>query len=293
MDDYQFEHFIGDLWGVIGWETEVSQASQDYGIDVTAWRDFPVRSKILIQVKRYGPNNRVGGPEVQQYHSMRDMEKNVDMAMIVTSSEFTSQAIDTAERLNVKLVGGQRLAEIIHVWDAYDLLLQYAPNPQEVPIPADSGKMNSYQHLAESRGITARLKRMIGSRLPNGRWQWVLGTSAVEAASVVLALAMGDQPISGLFVLFAIVFWPLTWFTMYLDRRSTRHMWTPEASRAVRWARLPAVCGFAGLWYVYLRWKYLGLRNPADERRPQQNADHQQEFEESDGIENEPTRGFQ
>ncbi|TYL37237.1 hypothetical protein CV102_18150 [Natronococcus pandeyae] len=71
MDDYEFEHFIGDLWEEMGWNCKISTASNDKGIDVRARKTEPYEQKALIQAKRYGEGNKVGSPDSQKYLSFK------------------------------------------------------------------------------------------------------------------------------------------------------------------------------------------------------------------------------
>lgn len=127
FDDYQFEHFVGDLWERMGWQTEVSTQSADRGIDVTAIRRSPYLEKALIQAKRYGPDTTVGSPAIQQYASLKNQEENVDKVIVVTTNEFTQQARSVAKQLNVKLVNGDELVEMVERLDALGLVTKYAP----------------------------------------------------------------------------------------------------------------------------------------------------------------------
>lgn len=113
LDPFEFEHFIANLWSDQGWQTQVLQASNDYGIDIVATKSDPAPQKVLIQAKRYAEGNRVGAPDVQQYRSLLEQEPDADSVIIVTTSGFTSQAQEIAERVNVKLVDGQALLDII------------------------------------------------------------------------------------------------------------------------------------------------------------------------------------
>lgn len=139
MDPYEFEHLVADVWEAKGWTTEVSTASNDAGVDVTATRDHPYKQKILIQAKRYGEDTTVGSPEVQQYASLRQHEHDVDAAVIVTTSSFTSSAKDMADRLNVKCVDGQVFLNIIHEAGAVDVLTDYLPR-FEALLVGDTGE---------------------------------------------------------------------------------------------------------------------------------------------------------
>ena len=113
MDPYEFEHFVADLWERIGWETTVSTASADKGVDITARKSSPYEQLLLIQAKRYGPNTTVGSPDVQQYASLRQQFENVDKVLIVTTNGYSRQAREIAEDLNVKLIDGDGLVELI------------------------------------------------------------------------------------------------------------------------------------------------------------------------------------
>ena len=92
MDPYEFEYFVGDLWERMGWETTVSTASADQGVDITARKSSPYDQLLLIQAKRYGPNTTVGSPEIQQYASLRNPFDGVDKVLLVTTNDYSRQA---------------------------------------------------------------------------------------------------------------------------------------------------------------------------------------------------------
>ncbi len=125
MDPYEFEHFVADLWERMGWETDVSTASADKGVDITARKSSPYEQLLLIQAKRYGPNTTVGSPDVQQYASLRQQFENVDKVLIVTTNSYSRQARDIAEDLNVKLIDGDGLVELIDEHDSLDMVAEY------------------------------------------------------------------------------------------------------------------------------------------------------------------------
>jgi hypothetical protein len=125
MDPYDFEQFVADLWERMGWETEVSAASADEGVDVVARKNTPYEQTTLIQAKRYGPNTTVGSPDIQQYASLDDQYDGVDTVVVVTTNTFTTQARELADRLDVKLVDGDALAGLINEYEAADLVDEY------------------------------------------------------------------------------------------------------------------------------------------------------------------------
>jgi len=79
----------------------------------------------LIQAKRYGPNTTVGSPDVQQYASLRHQFENVDKVLIVTTNGYSRQAREIAADLNVKLIDGDGLVELIDEYDSLDLVAEY------------------------------------------------------------------------------------------------------------------------------------------------------------------------
>lgn len=139
MDDYDFEYFVADLWEKQGWECAVSQASMDAGIDVTATKSSPYDQKKLIQAKRYGPNTTVGGPDIQQYASLKHQQPDADSVVVVTSNQFTNSAEERAKDLNVKLVDGDDLEGLIRELEAFDIVEKYAPRGHSQTGRPDSG----------------------------------------------------------------------------------------------------------------------------------------------------------
>lgn len=145
IDPYEFEHFVADLWEDRGWETEVSKGSRDQGVDIEARKlEGLVNQKAVIQAKRYADDNKVGRDEVQQYHSMKVQDSEADVAVIVTTSEFTTEARLWGLENNVKLVDGDDLVDLIVKHDRYDLLDEYDPDsdsedeePEQKPPEAD------------------------------------------------------------------------------------------------------------------------------------------------------------
>jgi len=125
MDDERFEHFVADLWSREGWQTAVSQQSRDKSLDVLAEKESPYHQRHAIQAKRYQAGNNVGGPKVSEYASLRD-QFDADAAVVVTTSDFTRDARERAATLNVKLVDGDELVDMVERADALDLVAQYS-----------------------------------------------------------------------------------------------------------------------------------------------------------------------
>ncbi|MFT4881338.1 MAG: hypothetical protein ACI9HI_001342 [Salinirussus sp.] len=118
----EFEYFITDVWGRVRPGTpEVTELSGDMGVDVAITDGL---EREMIQVKRYGNNNTVGRPEVQQYYSLYDQE-NADRVTIVTSGTFTAQAKSWADTHGVTLYDYNGLYELFQDAGLSDILSKY------------------------------------------------------------------------------------------------------------------------------------------------------------------------
>lgn len=132
LEPLRFEQFIAELWERRGWETEVTDGSGDRGVDVIATQSFPYNKKALLQAKRYRRGNNVSGPELQKYASLKQ-RSGVDEVVVVTTSQFTEQALELHEEFNIKLVDGHRLVEIIDATSSEDLVKEFAGVLNECP----------------------------------------------------------------------------------------------------------------------------------------------------------------
>ena len=104
----EFEEFIADLLKYLGYEyAETTQESGDYGIDVIAIKDD---IKYGIQCKNYA--QPVGNKAIQEAYSGKTYY-NCHVAIVITNSYFTSNAIKQAEKSNVVLWDRSKLEEIV------------------------------------------------------------------------------------------------------------------------------------------------------------------------------------
>jgi hypothetical protein len=198
MDNYDFEHFVADLWERQGWNCEVSQASVDAGIDVTATRNTPYNQKVLIQVKRYGENTTVGGPEIQQYASLKHQQRDADSVIVVTSNRFTTAAHERAQELNVKLVDGDQLEQLINNLNAHNLIKKYGAieNADNQKIDNSNNYIHhGYNSSAETGQIHTGASRRSGSFWSNNIYlhnKYIRSVSwqRVNLASILIGLLL-------------------------------------------------------------------------------------------------------
>ena len=108
MEGHEFEYAVADLLRHNGFrEVQVTQASNDYGIDILAKRK---NTSYAIQCKRYSGN--VGNKAVQEAGLGMDFY-HCDAAAVITNSAYTKQAIKLAQVTGVRLWDRNYLAELI------------------------------------------------------------------------------------------------------------------------------------------------------------------------------------
>jgi len=120
MDDVQFEYALADLCRRDGCTNVVRVGgANDHAADVLAtlpdrrwWQAWlPRNRRILIQAKRYQLGNRVASGVVQAVNGMyRDVHRT-QLAAVVTTSDFTRDAVRLNGKLPVplRLVNGDQL----------------------------------------------------------------------------------------------------------------------------------------------------------------------------------------
>jgi len=224
MDNYDFEYFVADLWEEMGWSTEVSQASVDAGIDIIATKESPYTQKKVIQAKRYSDATTVGGPDIQQYASLKQQVPNTDSVIVVTSSSFTSGAESRAEELNVKLIDGDDIVAMVENFDAYDIVDEYleihesanATHVSETAVTQEGEvKIDSSDDEVsdEDQNVINRISKF-------NNWHWV---SAVAGVGIYL-IGSVDPTLFGIMI-------AVTMMATYMDIRRVRDQsdWSPRA----------------------------------------------------------------
>nr|WP_237518731.1 restriction endonuclease [Streptomyces sp. SID5910] len=104
----EFEQAIADLCVRDGCaEVEVVGGAGDLGADVLAVA--PDGRRLVIQCKRYGEDNKVGSEELQRFGGTCFTVHEADVAILVTSSDFTAPAADYAEQCGIVCVDQWRL----------------------------------------------------------------------------------------------------------------------------------------------------------------------------------------
>jgi hypothetical protein len=164
MDAYVFENFVSDLWRTRGWKTAVTEPSNDGGIDVIAIKDDPFPQKQIIQAKCYSSGNKVSSKEVQQYSSLKQQVEGVDSVIIVTTSSFTSQAEDLASKLNVKLIDGDSLLELLSESKDTGIFTKYSISGK-----SSSNKSPASTNISNEEKLENKIREYYKIRKPKSR----------------------------------------------------------------------------------------------------------------------------
>lgn len=117
MNPYKFEALMVQLLTVMGYKGDegqslVTQKSNDGGIDGIINQDPLGLQKVYIQVKRYAPQNTVSRPEITSFSGAIKL-RHADRGVFITTSSFTSGAEEAARALNITLVNGDMLTNLM------------------------------------------------------------------------------------------------------------------------------------------------------------------------------------
>jgi len=108
MTGYEFEKFLGSLYGKMGYEIQATRLSGDQGADLVVLK---FGEKIVIQAKRCA--GRVGNKAVQEILGAISLY-NARRGIVVTNSYFTSSAVELAKANKVELVNRAGLRDLIN-----------------------------------------------------------------------------------------------------------------------------------------------------------------------------------
>lgn len=94
-------------------ELELTPFRGDGGIDIQAIIDRQLfHARLGVQAKQFSASSTVGPPAIQRFKgALLDQEYHI--GTVITTSRFTSGAVESAERSYIRLIDGDRLAEIM------------------------------------------------------------------------------------------------------------------------------------------------------------------------------------
>ncbi|WP_328551088.1 restriction endonuclease [Streptomyces sp. NBC_00358] len=104
----EFEQAVAELCRRDGClDVDVVGGAGDLGADVVA--RTPDGRSVVIQCKRYCDGNRVGSQDLQRFGGTCFTVHGADVAVVVTTSDFTAPALDYAEQCGIVCVDGPQL----------------------------------------------------------------------------------------------------------------------------------------------------------------------------------------
>lgn len=110
IEPIAFEHFVGDLFKVLGYKTKVTAEKKDFGGDVIAKKG---EDTIVIQVKHRNSSDWiVSNDAVQQAVAAMPVYK-ATRSMVVTNGEFTEHAYQQARFTKTRMIDGKELIDLV------------------------------------------------------------------------------------------------------------------------------------------------------------------------------------
>ncbi|MEV5802839.1 restriction endonuclease [Streptomyces collinus] len=108
LDPEEFERAIAELCVRDGCtDVEVVGGAGDLGADVLAVA--PSGHRLVVQCKRYGEGNRVGSQDLQRFGGTCFTVHEADIAVLVTTADFTAPALEYAEQCGIVCVDAEAL----------------------------------------------------------------------------------------------------------------------------------------------------------------------------------------
>lgn len=116
-----FKELIVRLLALMGYgisEGEVVGAPGDQGFDCVISEDKLGFSKIYIQAKRWAADQTVSRSSIQQFcGALADTGAAQPKGLFITTTRFSAEAREYAEKKNIVLIDGSRLAELMIAYD--------------------------------------------------------------------------------------------------------------------------------------------------------------------------------
>lgn len=104
-----FEKFIADIYEKMEYSVKVTPPTNDGGYDVEICKD---KKRSIIECKCFSQSNNVGRPAIQKLVGANSIKK-ADEMIFITTSDFSNEAKDYANKVGVKLINGKELIKMI------------------------------------------------------------------------------------------------------------------------------------------------------------------------------------
>ncbi len=126
----EFEELIRTLLTKMQFNASTTKISGDGGIDIIAVSEQPiVGGRYVIQCKKYTPGNNVGEPIVRELYGAM-MHENANKGILITTSDFTKQAISFSQNKAIELINGNNIISLLnrYITKMDDAIKEFSPN---------------------------------------------------------------------------------------------------------------------------------------------------------------------
>jgi tetratricopeptide (TPR) repeat protein len=113
LDQERFTEFVADLWEAQGWSTTVFSTTNQVVYDIVAMRDEPEQRRLLLWTEHRGDDEQVGPRTIERCATARDSSQGADSATLVTNALLRTAAKQRADGLDVTVIDGSDLVELV------------------------------------------------------------------------------------------------------------------------------------------------------------------------------------
>lgn len=108
MTPFEFEHFIREMYELLGYQARVTSQTGDGGKDIILYKNS---IKKIVECKRYN-KIKVTRPEIQKFHSAI-IDTNASKGVFITTGGYTAPAVKYVENKPIELINGDNLISML------------------------------------------------------------------------------------------------------------------------------------------------------------------------------------
>lgn len=127
LGGHEFEDLVEQLLAKMGFKTEGRKPSADGGTDIVAVSYEPlVQGRYIIQCKRY--SHPVSAPIIRDLYGVINAT-DANKGVLITTSRFTTDAVEFARDKPIELIDGPRLQELLQKYSLLTGLTEQKVSP--------------------------------------------------------------------------------------------------------------------------------------------------------------------
>ncbi|WP_208324073.1 restriction endonuclease [Paenisporosarcina antarctica] len=117
MSGIEFEYYLKEFFQKRDYMVELTALSGDQGVDLILIKH---NRRIAVQVKRYSQDSKLGNKAIQEVYTGMPYYDCTE-AYVITTTEFTNQAVTLASKVGVKLIGRNKLQLLVSTGEIREL----------------------------------------------------------------------------------------------------------------------------------------------------------------------------